>query len=79
MTVTRHAEPCRVGGWFSGGSPRPPMIEPDIRFCLIWLSDGVHVIPVAGWPWRTIPERRYTPSEVADPWSCTEVHLGPRF
>ncbi len=38
----------RVGDWSSATTPRqPPLIEPDVRFSLIRLSDGVHVVPVA--------------------------------
>jgi hypothetical protein len=37
----------RVGDW-SGEPRQPPLIEPDVRFSLIRLSDGVHVRAVAG-------------------------------
>ncbi len=38
----------RVGDWSSATAPRqPPLIEPDVRFSLIRLSDGVHVVAVA--------------------------------
>jgi hypothetical protein len=33
-----------------GPAPQPPLIEPDMRFSLIRLSDGVHVTAVAGKP-----------------------------
>jgi hypothetical protein len=28
--------------------PQPPLIEPDMRFSLIRLSDGVHVVALVG-------------------------------
>jgi hypothetical protein len=32
-----------------------------MRFSLIRLSDGVHLTAVAAEPWRTVPERKFTP------------------
>src|SRR6266508_3973413 len=53
----------RVGDWSGELPPRqPPLIEPDLRFSLIRLSDDVHVTAVAVGCHRIDPASECTPS-----------------
>jgi hypothetical protein len=40
---------------------QPPLIEPDLKFSFIRLSDGVHGAAVAAVPYRIVPERKCKP------------------